>query len=333
MCDQDQVIGMSWQNELLSNCPACNSGSAASTGAIDSRMLIASYEKFLGVRVADLFSGTRQIVEMHCPRCDLVYFSPAIPGDERFYADLARLPWYYMADKPEFSVAARFIAHGSRVLEVGCGQGAFADKLSSADYTGLEFSPAAATRAREAGLNVHQQSIEEHAVAHADCYDAACSFQVLEHTATPRQFIESMSRCVRSGGRIIVSVPSEDGFGGAVINDFLNLPPHHLTRWSDRALTDLGASAGLKLESLLPESVAQYHLGRFLTSWIACVFPLGLRGRPGNRVVTGVMRTQVWRVLARVSQTLVRTSPAAVQALADRTQARGHTVVAVFRKD
>jgi SAM-dependent methyltransferase len=330
--NQDKVIGMPVHDELLPTCPACNARQVTSIGVIDTRVLIGNYQKFLGVQVADLFSGTRQIVEIRCLTCDLLFFSPAIAGDEQFYAELAKQPWYYMADKPEFSVAADLIARGSRVLEVGCGYGAFAGKLSSVDYTGLEFSSAAATQARKAGLEIHQQTVEEHAVTHAGNYDVACSFQVLEHTQAPRQFVENMARCVRSGGRLLLSVPSEDGFGSAVINDLLNLPPHHLTRWSDRALVDLGARLGLTLERLVPESVAHYHRGRFLSSWFASVLPLGLQGRPGRRMVTGVIRPQLWRVLAVASQTLARALPAAVQALADRTNARGHTVVAVFSK-
>ena len=92
-------------------------------------------------------------------------------------------------------------------------------------------------------------------------------------------------------------------------------------RWSDRALAGLGARLGLTLEKLVPESVAYYHRGRFLASWFATVLPLGLQGRPGRRMVTGVIRPHLWRVLAAASQTLARALPAAVQALADRTRA------------
>jgi SAM-dependent methyltransferase len=238
-----------------------------------------------------------------------------------------------MDDKPEFSIAAGFVARGARVLEIGCGHGAFANKLDAADYTGLEFSPAAVAQARQAGVDVRQQSIEEHAPTHVGYYDVACSYQVLEHTPHPHDFVASMARCTRSGGQLILSVPSEDGFFGAAINDFLNLPPHHLTRWSDRALTGLGVRIGLELETLVPESIEFYHYPRYLLAWLSSTLSLGLRGSPGRRLVTRGIRYQLWRVLAVFSQAFSRKFPAVVRALAERSQARGHTVVAVFRKN
>jgi len=320
--------------ELASiTCPACDAASVNAMGAIDPSALIAGYRKYFGIQVEELFNGVARIDELRCSNCDLIFFDPPIAGGERFYAELGRLPWYYMDEKPEFSIAAGFIARGSRVLEIGCGHGAFSSKLESADYTGLEFSPSAVASAREAGVDVRQQSIEEHALTHAGYYDVACSYQVLEHTPRIHAFVESMARCVRSGGRLILSVPSEDGFGGAVINDLLNLPPHHVTRWSDRALTGLGVRMGLTLEALVPEPVASYHYGRYLLARIASILPLGLRGKPGRRLVTRGIRYQLWRVLAVVSQAFARKAPAVVQALVERTQTRGHTVVAVFRKN
>jgi len=320
--------------ELASiTCPACDGASLIALGAIDPNELIAGYQKYFGIQVAYLFNRLARIDELHCSNCDLIFFVPPIAGGERFYAELGQLPWYYMPEKPEFSIAAGFITGGARVLEIGCGHGAFSSKLDSADYTGLEFSPAAAASAREAGVDVRQQSIEEHALTRAGYYDVVCSFQVLEHTPRPRAFVESMARCVRSGGRLILSVPSEDGFGGVVINDLLNLPPHHLTRWSDRALTGLGVRLGLTHEALVPEPVASYHYGRYALARITSILPLGLRGKPGRRLVTRGIRYQLWRVLAAVSQAVARKFPSLIQSMAEHTQTRGHTVVAVFRKN
>ena len=52
------------------------------------------------------------------------------------------------------------------------------------------------------------------------------SFQVLEHVASPYDFIRG---CVDSlkQGVLILAVPSSDGFAGMAINNVLDMPPHH----------------------------------------------------------------------------------------------------------
>ena len=91
---------------------------------------------------------------------------------------MQELPTYYLPDKLEYQLARVHVRADDKVLEIGCGEGALASHLATADYTGLEFSQEAVQRANRKGLRVLKQTIEEHAKSNANCYDVVFAFQV-----------------------------------------------------------------------------------------------------------------------------------------------------------
>ena len=167
------------------------------------------------------------------------------------YRLLEKLPWYYMENKPEFDVARRHLAGAERVLEVGAGAGAFGRLLAGQGaYVGLEFNSSAVEQAVASGLDVRRESLGEHLASGPGTYDAVVTFQVMEHVPAVGQFIRECRRCLRPGGRLIVSVPSHDGFMGSELNNILDLPPHHITQWSDRTLAAVASQFDLTLVAL-----------------------------------------------------------------------------------
>jgi 2-polyprenyl-3-methyl-5-hydroxy-6-metoxy-1,4-benzoquinol methylase len=297
---------------------------------MDCSGLVNGYERLLGIDVSRFFVRLAKVHEMVCCRCGLIFFWPQAIGDERFYAELATRPWYYMHDKREFDIAGRYVSSGMRVLEVGAGQGAFSRHVAAAEYIGLDFSPSAAAAAQSRGVRVLQERIEAHSEANRERYDVACAFQVLEHVAAPLEFLNAMAACVKPGGRVIVSVPSEDGFAGRAINDFLNLPPHHVTRWTDSALGALAVNTGMVLEALEHETLASYHHAWFLS--VRLVARLGLAARPGARIHLRFPGFHLWRATALAIRAVSILFPGVIGRLPGMRHARGHTVVAVMRK-
>ena len=196
---------------------------------------------------------------LECTECGLRFYNPVIAADEGYYNILQKHDWYYLADKAEYTVAIPFIPSGSRVLEIGAGKGEFARRIENCEYTGLEFSHKAIEMAHQHGTTLLPELVEDHARIHPQTYDVVCSFQVLEHVQNIRSFLDAAVACLKPGGLLVLSVPNDESFMGAGINNVLNLPPHHLSRWTGRSLENAGELLGLDIVALHREQLSDDH--------------------------------------------------------------------------
>lgn len=139
----------------------------------------------------------------------------------------------------------------SRVLEVGCGQGAVAVRLAQRhDYTGVELDGASVDVARqrmaEAGLSgrfVHGK-VEELDAEGFDSgfdsgFDLVCAFEVLEHIEDDLGAATHWIERLRPGGRLLLSVPAWQSRYGA-----MDEAVGHFRRYDPGALTDVLERAG-----------------------------------------------------------------------------------------
>jgi SAM-dependent methyltransferase len=238
---------------------------------------------------------------------------------------LQSFEWYYQKDKAEFEIAGKWIPPNARVLEIGCGAGWFAGRLASPRYTGLEYSESATEEARSHGLDVRTQSVQEHALANPSAYQIVCAFQVLEHISNPSSFIAACLDCLEPGGLLIYGVPSNDSYLRYLQNDYLNLPPHHITRWPDKTLEFISSIFPVSLVSIEHEVLSDSHLMTCAGTMIKRKFDL-LFGREEtivDRSLGGLLLNRCAHVLAGCVAPLLND-------VAFRP--RGHTVIATYRK-
>jgi len=311
---------------ILPVCPLCGSSETRILEALSSSDLSKLYRDSLGIDIGEDLVGVPCIEYVHCERCDFRYFHPPRPGGAGFYGSLLAFDWYYLSDKYEFSYAKQYIRPGDKVLEVGCGAGLFGLGLEDVDYIGLETSPKAAGMASAAGLACFRESVEQHSLRNAGAYDTVCAFQVLEHAPAPREFLDACLACLRPGGRLIVSVPSQDSFLGLADNVALHLPPHHLGHYTDACLERLGSLCGLRLTELEHEPLQPYHVGYFARIMAVLALKRMEEVQPGRLLDLSDTRRRIEE----------RAGPLAV-ALAEVYQAhflqpRGQAVVAVYVK-
>lgn len=239
-------------------CILCGSNDITILESINTRYLAALYKKRAHVNVESFFNGDR-IEYCNCKKCELKFYWPLQIGDGKFYDELQQYNGYYLKEKAEFTEAAKFIKKEDSVLEVGCGEGLFQNYIEYKSYTGLEFSDEAINKARVKGIDVIKQNLEEHAKQNLEKYDVVCYFQVLEHVENPKDFIQNSIVCLKPGGKLILAVPSEDSFIAQAVNCYLNMPPHHASRWPDTTLRKLGELFHLTLIQLYHEPLHQRH--------------------------------------------------------------------------
>ncbi|WP_082807954.1 class I SAM-dependent methyltransferase [Helicobacter himalayensis] len=251
-------------------CILCRSAHTQEIEHISKDVLANLYQKSFSIDIENILQTN--LIYWHCENCDLRFFSReegSIPtGDNDFYNALNQLAWYYMSEKHEYHYARDFITSHSNVLEVGCGKAAFASFLpEGARYVGLEFSTQAKDMAQKAGIEIQNISIEEFSKTHIGEFDVSCSFQVLEHVGNPYKFLNAQIACLRNsqvtgGGHkkyLIIAVPSEESFLTDCVNGILNMPPHHVSRFSDKTLQTIAQIFSLRLVNIYHEQVQSEH--------------------------------------------------------------------------
>jgi SAM-dependent methyltransferase len=204
--------------------------------------------------------------------------------------------------------------HGA-VLEVGCGPGSFlelARKKRHADVAGIDLNEAAVKVAHDLDRPVRVANVADVAAESPARFDVVCAFQVLEHVPDPRAFLESCVALLKPGGCLCLGVPNNDSYLGRQPFEraLLNHPPHHVTRWSPRALMSLASLFPLTLKRLQFEPLEPIHVPEYLTTQLDS---LGVLGR---FEVVRSRGARLWSI--------------ALRKLGLRRLVRGHTVYASF---
>jgi len=140
----------------------------------------------------------------------------------------------------------RFPERG-RLLDVGCATGAFIAAAARDGWSvaGLEYSDAAAARAREAGLDVRAGILEDEPFA-GETFDVAGAWHVVEHLIDPVADLRRIRALTRRGGLLVLETPNDRSIGAKIRGErWAQIrPPEHINFFDRRALARaLGLSA------------------------------------------------------------------------------------------
>lgn len=118
-------------------------------------------------------------------------------------------PTSLQASRVDLLLLAEMVKPGSRVLDVGCGDGALLRILSETrqvDGRGVELSQSGVNQCVARGLSVVQGDADKDLVNYPDnAFDFAILSQTIQATRHPRDVLDQL---LRIGNRVIVSFPN-----------------------------------------------------------------------------------------------------------------------------
>jgi 2-polyprenyl-3-methyl-5-hydroxy-6-metoxy-1,4-benzoquinol methylase len=287
---------------------------------IPSSFLIEQYKKDLNIDTGRFFTSLHKIKLYRCKDTGYCFYWPfEIAGDDKFYQELEKFPWYYMDGKWEHGKAVEFINKDDRVLEIGCGRGSFLKTIreKGAIVEGLEMNTKAVRTCLNNDLSVSADTIQKFSTGRKNTYNVVCFFQVMEHVPDIKNFLESSLAVLKPGGLMIASVPNNDSLIFKTDNISSNMPPHHLGLWNINSLIKLQNYFNIRVESIYIEPLQEYHSG--------------FAKKIAYKTVMEKLRSKLGfssRLLSPIAKRFALTGVMAV-----REFIIGHTVLAVFRKN
>lgn len=226
--------------------------------------------------------GEQPIRLIECSACGFGRFDPAVTGSAAFYEAITAND-YYNTDKWEFRCAVDDLrrANAGRILDVGCGSGIFLEYLRScipgAELYGYDLNAELLSQLAGRGFGVLPsdpgQFVE--ALAGKPLFDAICLLQVLEHTANPVEFLKTfIALLLKPGGLLIITTPNAAGPIRFIPDALTEIPPHHVTRWTQRAYQALLPRLGASIRAFQIEPLPDYLWDSYLPAmWADPIWP------------------------------------------------------------
>ncbi len=200
-----------------------------------------------------------------CKTCGLIVLNPRLSTASlgRYYARQSRMPRESMApdspiarmmsDQIELILHQKTLAPGAAVLEIGCAEGYFLDRLRQRvpgiEVRGIEPSAryAESARRRMPHAAIQERILDAAAPADLGTHDLVVVRHVLEHLPQPVADLKLIRRLLSQAGVIYIEVP-----------DVANIPPaiyyyfhhEHLTYFSRETMEACLARAGLRILAL-----------------------------------------------------------------------------------
>ena len=154
----------------------------------------------------------------------------------------------------KIEVIKKLIPKGGKVLEVGCGPGLFLDLLQKNDIEclGVELNFEAIDYGKSIGCNAEiiTADISKHPNPITNKkYDIAIMFATIEHVEEPADFINLVTKYLKSGGYLIIDTGIR-GALGEIMEDGRSewlTPPYHLHVFSKSSMRILIERANLDI--------------------------------------------------------------------------------------
>ena len=149
-----------------------------------------------------------------CPACGTL---SQVDPKESPLSDIPDDIYHHEATSPDkrwLSLTLERAGRPGRLLDLGCGNGAFTGLAREAGWEvrGVEKNPASVSAARELGLDVEEADLDEWTAPGGERFDAVRIWYVLEHVRQPGRLIKQAETALKPGGLMLIAVPNDAGW-------------------------------------------------------------------------------------------------------------------------
>jgi SAM-dependent methyltransferase len=209
---------------------------------------------------------------LKCSNCDSCYFDinehPVNIDD--LYSKLASqkdFPLKYRTSRywsNQVNRIRKINSHVESILDVGCSSGDFLLHWPQDVYkVGVELSDKASSVAKQRGLMVINESVEKIDFRDAQ-FDVVTCYAVLEHLENPLPVIDKLSSLVKSGGLLVILIPSMQNFKANLLFSInyrwhMFSPPEHLNFYSKQFMDNYLLNKGFLLKDRIHTSGGMFN--------------------------------------------------------------------------
>jgi SAM-dependent methyltransferase len=132
--------------------------------------------------------------------------------------------------------------NGKKLLDIGCGNGDFAEFASKRGFevSGIDIDEASLNIAKSRNLKntiFFKTTLNSFILETSEKYDVVTMFEVFEHLDNPFETLQLIKQILKPGGLFIGTLPNENRFFSKKINLNFAEPPYHLTFWTKETWT------------------------------------------------------------------------------------------------
>ncbi len=189
-----------------------------------------------------------------CSNCDISFSDPMKPLED-YSSEITHERW-------EFSKLINYLKGFKdtgklNVLEVGCGDGRFLYKVSKLGCScyGLDINPNGIKKAHMHGLTntICSTLNNDFTKRYSMFFNIVFSFHVLEHVENPKKTVHYLRDILKKDGLLFLSVPNPDRLSAKIFKEDWDIPPYHLTKWSNKSLSYLMENQGFEIIEFIEE--------------------------------------------------------------------------------